>query len=191
MLDQIESEVIEGRPDLINGFTCNDGNVVGRTLGKLKIVAAVRLWDNSIRLTFCVVENEIAYSVNVFRCPDEFKISGIKTLTSIQQLTTIWLVKAIITGIGTHHPGGCLRATSAQFTTASAIVTIRITDWPKSTRVARITHNITPSAARKFPAGRWNIAFAPSGCLRRNIGSAAHLSRSKATALPQRESRSI
>jgi AraC family transcriptional regulator of adaptative response/methylated-DNA-[protein]-cysteine methyltransferase len=75
----------------------------------------------------------------------------------------------------THLPGSVgasARATTAQFTNASAIVATKIRDWPKSTRVTRITHRITPSTAKKFPAGRWNIALAPSGCLRRKMGKA-------------------
>src|SRR5260370_32939248 len=62
-----------------------------------------------------------------------------------------------------HQAAPLLRATTAQFTKASAMVATGIRDWPKTTRVTRTAHRIMRNTAKQYPAGSRTMQHRPSG----------------------------
>lgn len=79
MLDEIERQVIQGRPHLVEGFSSEDGDIGIRRFGEMQLRLAVRLQGNSSRLCAEIFPNGIVDSINMFRCPDEFKFCGFQT----------------------------------------------------------------------------------------------------------------
>jgi hypothetical protein len=76
---QLECQMIESRSDLINALTSKNGDGIGRGLDELQFIAAVRMFDDYIRLTLGVVLVNIPYRENVLLCPDQFKVGRLNT----------------------------------------------------------------------------------------------------------------
>jgi hypothetical protein len=73
-LDKIERQVIEGRPDLIDHLSSQNCDTGRRLLQEIKFFCAIRLSGNTTRLTCGVIPNEESYRLDMYRCPDEFKM---------------------------------------------------------------------------------------------------------------------
>jgi hypothetical protein len=72
-LDQLERQVVEGRPHLVNHLPSKDADVSGRSLRNVQLLFALRLRDDFVRLASGVNGNATLYSSEVFRGPDELK----------------------------------------------------------------------------------------------------------------------
>lgn len=73
-LDQIERQVIQRRPDLVNNFSGENGDAEWRFLPDAYPICAVRQRDNCVRVTARVSSNLLSYPFDMFRRPDEFEL---------------------------------------------------------------------------------------------------------------------
>ena len=72
-LDQLESQMVERRPHLINRLSCQQRNLKRRRLGDIQLFLMLRLRDNFVRLTSGILGNATLDSADVFLGPIEFQ----------------------------------------------------------------------------------------------------------------------
>ena len=71
LFDQIERQMIEGRPHLVDHLSHQNTNLSGRRLRDVQPLFALRLRDDSVRLTSGISGDATLNSSEVFCSPDE------------------------------------------------------------------------------------------------------------------------
>jgi hypothetical protein len=74
-LDKIEKNVVERRPELIDDFASEYGNLDRGLLGDLQCWCTLRLGDFSIRVSAAIFGNALFDRLILFHCPNDFRDS--------------------------------------------------------------------------------------------------------------------
>jgi hypothetical protein len=78
-LNEIESQIVERGPQLIDDLSRDNRNVWRRLPKDLELIFAVRVRDDAVRLTFNVGPDDVLEQVQVLFSPAEFQVGGFKS----------------------------------------------------------------------------------------------------------------
>lgn len=78
-LDEIESQVVDGRSELIQSLSRQDGDFRRGILKHAYLLFAIRLRDSFVRITSGIGGDVFSYGFDVLRYPDEFETGGFDT----------------------------------------------------------------------------------------------------------------
>ncbi len=78
--DEFESQVINGRPELINNFPRQNSNIERRFDQKINSFFSVRILDDFVRTCFgSDIDNDAIDFIQVLLCPDDFSYGGVES----------------------------------------------------------------------------------------------------------------
>jgi hypothetical protein len=78
-LDEIESQIIDSGPELIDDLSRNNRDVWRRLPEDLQLIFAIRVREDVVRLTCNVWPDDVLEELQVFRCSTDFEISGFES----------------------------------------------------------------------------------------------------------------